>query len=82
MSERYRIEPDPTAEGYRIVDAERHRTLDTAATHQEAEDALQDWLDENVCVDANCDEPLDDGEGFDGYCGHHADVLESHGYWD
>ena len=82
MNLRYRVELDPKGDGYRIVDTERRRTLDTAATHAEAEDALQAWLDENVCADANCDEPLDDGEGFDGYCGNHADILESQGHWD
>lgn len=81
MSSRYRIEPYPNGDGYRIVDTEQRRTLDTAATRHDAEDALQAWLDENVCADTECDEPLDGGEGYDGYCGNHADILESQGYW-
>jgi hypothetical protein len=38
----------------------------------------EDEDDEEVCIDDDCDEPLDDGEGFDGYCGTHADKIERH----
>lgn len=34
--------------------------------------------DEDVCVVEDCGESLNDGEGFDGYCGTHADKIESH----
>lgn len=81
MSDRYRIEPGQATGDYRIVDTQTRRIVDTAATPKDAQDALQAWVDENVCVAEGCDEPLDDGEGFDGYCGNHADVLESQGYW-
>jgi hypothetical protein len=28
-----------------------------------------------------CGESLDDGEGYDGYCGTCADIKEREGYW-
>ncbi|WP_430787033.1 hypothetical protein [Actinoplanes sp. G11-F43] len=28
-----------------------------------------------------CGARLDDGEGYDGYCGPHADQLEARGHW-
>jgi hypothetical protein len=28
-----------------------------------------------------CTADLDDGEGYDGYCGSHADRLEAAGHW-
>lgn len=30
---------------------------------------------------APCGASLDDGEGYDGYCGPHADRLEALGHW-
>ena len=42
-------------------------------------DAEDDDLEDSC---SHCDASLDDGEGFDGYCGNCADVLESHHYWD
>jgi hypothetical protein len=40
--------------------------------------------DEDVCSDPHeegCRASLDDGEGFDGYCGNCADRLEDQGHW-
>lgn len=34
-------------------------------------------MDEDVCDVDGCTNSLDDGEGFDGYCGEHADHLEN-----
>lgn len=34
------------------------------------------------CDCSHCGASLDDGEGFDGYCGNCADILESGNYWD
>lgn len=41
---------------------------------------LCDFCEEESCT--HCGESLDDGQGFDGYCGTCADILESHDYWD
>lgn len=38
----------------------------------------EDDEDEETCIADDCDESLDDGEGFDGYCGTHADKIEGH----
>ena len=43
-----------------------------------------DDYDEDVCgdpFDESCRASLDDGEGFDGYCGNCADRLEAQGHW-
>lgn len=37
-----------------------------------------DGADEDVCAVEDCDRRLDDGEGYGGYCGDHADLIESH----
>lgn len=40
--------------------------------------------DEVCCFEEDgvrCGAPLDDGEGYDGYCGPHADQLEAAGHW-
>jgi hypothetical protein len=34
-----------------------------------------------VCASEECSEPIDGGEGFDGYCGNCADWLEAASYW-
>lgn len=34
--------------------------------------------DEETCAAEDCNDTLDDGEGYDGYCGYHADLIESH----
>lgn len=34
--------------------------------------------DEELCRADECDESLDDGEGYDGYCGTHADKVANH----
>lgn len=34
--------------------------------------------DEETCIADNCDESLDDDEGYDGYCGSCADKIENH----
>lgn len=44
----------------------------------------RDEDDEDVCSDPHeegCRASLDDGEGFDGYCGNCADRLEDQGHW-
>ena len=43
-------------------------------------DGPEDDEDDDACAD--CGEPLDDGEGYDGYCGNCADKLEAAGRWD
>lgn len=49
------------------------------ATENKTEtDEDDDEDDEETCVDDDCDESLEDGEGFDGYCGNHADKIEGH----
>jgi hypothetical protein len=42
----------------------------------------QDDYYENHCSIEGCGESLDGGEGFDGYCGTHADRAEAEGEWD
>ena len=34
--------------------------------------------EEETCIADDCDESLNDGEGYDGYCGTHADKIEGH----
>jgi hypothetical protein len=41
---------------------------------------LDDYF-ENHCSVVGCGESLDGGEGFDGYCGTHADRAEADGEW-
>lgn len=43
-------------------------------------DPDDDW-DEDVCDEPECSNRLDDGEGYDGYCGTHADIYEQEGRW-
>ena len=40
--------------------------------------ADDDDYDDDICP---CGASLDDGQGFDGYCGNCADRLESEGFW-
>ena len=42
------------------------------------DDSADDDAGDDVCAVEDCDERLDDGEGYGGYCGHHADLIESH----
>lgn len=53
-----------------------HGSRRTAGGHDEDDD--------DVCSDPHeegCRASLDDGEGFDGYCGNCADRLEAQGHW-
>lgn len=34
---------------------------------------VYDWVQENTCRTPNCDGPMNDGEGWNGYCGNCAD---------
>lgn len=47
-----------------------------ASRHAQDEDE-----DEDVCDTPGCSNRLDDGEGYDGYCGECADKKEEEGYW-
>lgn len=38
--------------------------------------------DDDTCAEDDCDASLDDGEGYDGYCGNHADQREAAGVYD
>lgn len=33
---------------------------------------------EDVCANPSCNESLDDGQRWDGYCGHHSDLIYQH----
>lgn len=44
------------------------------------DEEADDWL-ENHCSEEGCDESLEDGEGYDGLCGTHADQAEQAGKW-
>lgn len=37
--------------------------------------------DDNICDAKGCTNKLDDGEGYDGYCGEHADKREREGHY-
>lgn len=53
--------------------------LDYERDDDEEED---DEDDEDTCDAEGCDESLSDGEGYDGYCGTHADERENDGVYD
>lgn len=40
-----------------------------------------DDLDDDTCAEEGCDNSLDDGQGYDGYCGDHADQREAAGIY-
>lgn len=42
----------------------------------------EDWDDDmDTCDVEDCDNSLLDNEGYDGYCGTHADQFEAEGRW-
>ena len=42
----------------------------------------EDEDEEEICREEGCENSLDDGEGYDGLCGEHADEAEERGEWD
>lgn len=46
-----------------------------------AHDGEDDDLDDDTCDEEGCDNSLDDGEGYDGFCGDHADQREIAGVY-
>jgi len=62
------------------------RTAETPSVSDESDRALEFWrriaagygddFSDFVCAEENCFRGLDDGEGYDGYCGEHADETE------
>lgn len=54
--------------------------MTSATTDIEHPDPDDDW-DDLSCDTPACDGRLDDGEGYDGYCGNCADQLEAAGHW-
>lgn len=61
----------PTAEFAR-------QDIDTLFSDGECNMAVKEETE--TCTVDDCDESLDDGEGFDGYCGNHADKIEGHNH--
>lgn len=49
---------------------------------EEPEDEAPFEDDDTACASDDCDDPNDDGEGWNGYCGNCADRIEAEKYPD
>lgn len=47
--------------------------------HDALEEDTEEEDEEELCAEDGCENSLDDGEGYDGYCGEHADQRERDG---
>lgn len=66
----------------RAANARREAELATKRSADEEPDSVEEDEEEDEeveeCAAPDCEESLDDGEGWNGFCGHHADLIANH----
>lgn len=62
----------------RAANARREAELATKRSADEEPDSVEEDEEVEGCAEPGCEESMDDGEGWNGFCGHHADLIANH----